>query len=60
MAQATFGVREFVNLFLFFIAFYNRHRDNIRDAAGDTVGDALDTLASAEDAIRALNAFGPL
>lgn len=60
MAGTEFGVREFVNLALAFIAFYNRHRDNISDAVGPTVTAALDAIASAEDAIRVLNVFGPL
>lgn len=60
MSQANFGVREFVNLCLALLSFYNRHRDNIDDAVGPTVATALHAVADAEDAIRALNAFGPL
>lgn len=60
MPSPTFGVRGFVQLILVAIAFYNRHRDNIDDAVGPTVASALHIVADAEDAIAALNAFGPL
>lgn len=60
MSQANFGVREFVNLALFFLNFYLRHKDNIDDALGSTGATALTTLAGLMDEIRELNDFGPL
>jgi len=60
MASENYGVREFVNLIVFLISFYLRHKDNIDDAVGPTVASALSTVANAVDEIKELNAFGPL
>lgn len=60
MASTYFGVREFVNLVLFLIGFYLRHKENIDNAVGPEVASALQTVSDASEAIRALNEFGPL
>lgn len=60
MASEELGLREWVNLIVFAIEFYLRHKDNIDANASGPVKSAMETLASAVDAIRSLNPPGPL
>lgn len=54
----VFGVDEWVNLALFFIRYYLRHQENIDNAAGSTIADAMRVLAANAANIRILNPPG--
>lgn len=60
MASETFGVREFVNLFLLALQFYLRHKENIDDLLPGDLPAHMNALVDAMDTIRALNLEGPL
>jgi hypothetical protein len=59
MASTYFGVREYVNIMLLLLSFYGRHKNNIDDALGTELAEAMSLLLDATEIIQALNPPGP-
>lgn len=60
MPAETFGIREFVNLFVQIILFYLRHKEVIDNLLPGDLPAHMDALANGLDGVKALNPDGPL
>lgn len=60
MSSPSFGVREFVNLFIFALEFYLRHKENIDALLPGDLPAHMNALVDAMDTIRSFNVPGPL
>lgn len=59
MANLEFGVRQFLNLVVILLAFYQRHKSNIDEHLNDTTRGAMNNLLVALPLLEAMRIIGP-